>query len=91
MICRAACAGVFELPFPCRTGCAHFFENEAGAISAEYVTITAACMAIALAAFAIISGGSEDLVSETSAVLVELNPTDGFTTPEDANEPVPDN
>lgn len=70
-----------------RSGFARFLRCEAGAISAEYVTITAACMAIALAAFAIVSGGSEDLVSETAVVLVELNPTDGFTTPETAEEP----
>ena len=66
----------------CRRACTRFIADEAGAISVEYVAITAACVAIAYAALNVFAGGVEDLVSEMSAHFVELNPTDSFLTPD---------
>ncbi len=62
-----------------RSSTAHFFRAEDGAVTVDWVVLTAALVGLGLAAMAVVSGGVEDLSGDIStdlaAVEVGFSPT----------------
>ncbi|MBF9029192.1 hypothetical protein HKCCE3408_02180 [Rhodobacterales bacterium HKCCE3408] len=54
----------------------NFARSEAGAVTVDWVVLTAAIVGLGLAVMAVISGGVEDLTGEIQAELAAQNPTD---------------
>ena len=55
-----------------------FFQSESGAVTVDWVVLTAALVGLGLAVMAVVSGGIEDLSGEIQASLVAADP--GTTT-----------
>ena len=53
-----------------------FAKSESGAVTVDWVVLTAALVGLGLAVMAVVSGGVEDLSGEIQASLVAANPTD---------------
>ncbi|MBF9029191.1 hypothetical protein HKCCE3408_02175 [Rhodobacterales bacterium HKCCE3408] len=66
-----------------------FAASESGAVTVDWVVLTAAIVGLALAVMAVISGGVEDLTGEVQAELAAQNPNNdpfaGAATVGDAN------
>ncbi|PWK60223.1 hypothetical protein [Roseicyclus mahoneyensis] len=60
---------------------ARFLTAEDGGMSVEWVTIAAACMALLLGTFAIVSGGTENLATDTAQLTANMDVANGFITP----------
>jgi hypothetical protein len=54
----------------------NFAKSESGAVTVDWVVLTAALVGLGLAVMAVVSGGIEDLSGEIQASLVAANPTD---------------
>ena len=54
----------------------NFASNESGAVTVDWVVLTAALVGLGLAVMAVVSGGVEDLSGEIQASLVTANPAD---------------
>ncbi len=54
----------------------NFASNESGAVTVDWVVLTAALVGLGLAVMAVVSGGIEDLSGEIQASLVAANPDD---------------
>lgn len=63
----------------------NFAKSESGAVTVDWVVLTAALVGLGLAVMAVVSGGVEDLSAEISDSLVAANPlTDNVF--DDANQ-----
>jgi Flp pilus assembly pilin Flp len=54
----------------------NFAKSESGAVTVDWVVLTAALVGLGLAVMAVVSGGIEDLSGEIQASLVTANPAD---------------
>ncbi len=54
----------------------NFASNESGAVTVDWVVLTAALVGLGLAVMTVVSGGVEDLSGEIQASLVTANPND---------------
>lgn len=63
-----------------RTTTAHFLLSEDGAVTVDWVVLTAALVGLCLAAMAVVSGGVEDLSSDIDTQLVSQGITTEFET-----------
>lgn len=61
-----------------RTTTAHFLLSEDGAVTVDWVVLTAALVGLGLAVMAVVSGGTEDLSSDIDTQLVDQEITTEF-------------
>ncbi|MEQ8368584.1 MAG: hypothetical protein RIB61_17945 [Roseicyclus sp.] len=54
----------------------NFVQSESGAVTVDWVVLTAALVGLGLAVMAVVSGGIEDLSGEIQASLVTADPAD---------------
>ncbi len=52
----------------------HFIQSENGAVTVDWVVLTAGLVGLGLAVMAVVSGGVEDLSNETSTELASMEP-----------------
>lgn len=64
----------------------NFAADESGAVTVDWVVLTAALVGLGLAVMAVVSGGVEDLSTEISQGLINANPTDAAGAFNDANQ-----
>jgi Flp pilus assembly pilin Flp len=57
----------------------NFAANESGAVTVDWVVLTAALVGLGLAVMAVVSGGIEDLSSNISDSMTGITLQDGFT------------
>lgn len=53
-----------------------FLSDESGAVTVDWVVLTAAIVGLGLAVMSVVSGGVEDLSGDISNALTETNPLD---------------
>ena len=53
---------------------ADFWRSESGAVTVDWVVLTAGAVGLAMATLAVVSGGVEDLTGETQLALAEIDP-----------------
>jgi Flp pilus assembly pilin Flp len=53
----------------------NFAKSESGAVTVDWVVLTAAIVGLGLAVMAVVSGGVEDLSSDINTTLTNTNPT----------------
>ncbi|MBR9764980.1 MAG: hypothetical protein GYB53_16010 [Rhodobacteraceae bacterium] len=58
----------------------NFRKNESGAVTVDWVVLTAAIVALGGAAYTAISGGASQLTSNTAQMMSDATVTDGNTT-----------
>ena len=54
----------------------NFISNESGAVTVDWVVLTAALVGLGLAVMAVVSGGVEDLSTDINSALTDTNPVD---------------
>lgn len=54
----------------------NFATSESGAVTVDWVVLTAAIVGLGLAVMAVVSGGVEDLSNDISSSLVDIDPVD---------------
>ncbi|WP_010139705.1 hypothetical protein [Oceanicola sp. S124] len=57
----------------------NFRKNESGAVTVDWVVLTAAIVALGGAAYTAISGGAADLTADTAKMMSDATVTDGNT------------
>ncbi|MBY6202801.1 hypothetical protein KUV65_15605 [Maritalea mobilis] len=62
-----------------------FITDDTGAVTVDWVVLTAAVVGLALAAMAVISGGVEDLSQDTSGAMTDYEIDDSFDGAGEAN------
>lgn len=54
----------------------NFATSESGAVTVDWVVLTAAIVGLGLAVMAVVSGGVEDLSNDISSSLTDIDPVD---------------
>ncbi|MBY4895042.1 hypothetical protein KUL25_19965 [Rhodobacteraceae bacterium N5(2021)] len=64
----------------------NFAADESGAVTVDWVVLTAALVGLGLAVMAVVSGGVEDLSTEVAQGLIDADPMTAATVFADANQ-----